>query len=46
MTLHVRYSSRLDLLADDLADRLARPPDDPFEQIVVAVPTAGVRDWL
>src|SRR5215217_9359335 len=46
MTLHVRYASRLDLLAEELADRLADPPDDPFEPIVVAVPTAGVRDWL
>ena len=46
MTLHVRYSSHLDLLADELAEQLATPPADPFEPIVVAVPTAGVRDWL
>ena len=46
MTLHVRYSSHLDLLADELAEQLATPPADPFEPIVIAVPTAGVRDWL
>lgn len=46
MTLHVRHASRLDLLADELAEQFAQPPSDPFERIVVAVPTAGVRDWL
>lgn len=46
MTLHVHHGPRLAPLAGALADLLADPLDDPFATEVVAVPTAGVRDWL
>ena len=46
MTLFVQHGPHLGALADELAKRLADPPADPLEPIVVAVPTAGVRDWL
>ena len=46
MTLFVHHGPHLAALADELVGHLAEPPDDPFEPIVVAVPTAGVRDWL
>lgn len=46
MTLSVHHSAHLDVLADVLARVLADPVDDPFVAEVVAVPTAGVRDWL
>lgn len=46
MTLHVHRGPHLAPLAGALADILATPPDDPFTPDVVAVPTAGIRDWL
>lgn len=46
MTLHVHPGPHLAPLADDWAARLATPLDDPLAAEVVAVPTAGVRDWL
>ena len=46
MTLYVQHGPHLSALADSLAEYLGDAPADPFEPIVVAVPTAGVRDWL
>lgn len=46
MTLHVHHGSRLASLAGALADILADPLADPFATEVVAVPAAGIRDWL
>jgi len=46
MTLFIRHGPDLAALADELAGHLDDPPGDPFEPVVVAVPTAGVRDWL
>lgn len=46
MTLYVHHGSRLAGLAHTLAGLLADPLDDPFETEVVAVPTAGVREYL
>ena len=46
MALHIHHSSHLVPLVDALAAVLAEPLADPFTTEVVAVPTAGVRDWL
>lgn len=46
MALYVHHGSRLADLADTLAELLGDPLDDPFEAEVIAVPTAGVRDYL
>ena len=46
MALHIHHGPQLAPLAAGLARRLAAPGGDPFEALVVAVPTAGVRDWL
>ena len=46
MTLRVFHGPRLGPLADELVATLAEPLADPFTPEVVAVPTAGVRDWL
>src|SRR5918999_851171 len=46
MALHVHHRPRLAQLADELVRRLAAPASDVFEPTVVAVPTAGMRDWL
>lgn len=46
MALVVHLGSQLGPLADGLVARLAEPGGDPFAAPVVAVPTAGVRDWL
>ena len=46
MALHVHHGPQLAPLAAGLVRRLAAPGGDPFEALVVAVPTAGVRDWL
>jgi exodeoxyribonuclease V gamma subunit len=46
MALYVHHGTRLAALADGVVQRLAAAGGDPFERLVVAVPTAGVRDWL
>jgi len=46
VTLYVHQGNHLEALADGLAGVLAEPLDDPFQAEVVAVPTAGVRDFL
>ena len=46
MALYVHHGPQLAPLATGLVERLAAPAGDPFERLVVAVPTAGVRDWL
>jgi exodeoxyribonuclease V gamma subunit len=46
MALFVHHGAQLAPLADGLAGRLAAPRGDPFEPIVVGVPTAGMRDWI
>ena len=46
MALHVHHGPQLAPLAAGLVQRLAAPAGDVFEPLVVAVPTAGVRDWL
>jgi exodeoxyribonuclease V gamma subunit len=46
MALFVHHGSQLGPLAAGLVQRLAAPIGDVFERLVVAVPTAGVRDWL
>ncbi|WP_162941510.1 exodeoxyribonuclease V subunit gamma [Desertimonas flava] len=46
MTLYVHQGNHLEVLADGLAAVFAQPLDDPFRSEVVAVPTAGVRDYL
>jgi len=44
--LEVVHASRPQLLVGALAERIARPSDDPLLAHVVAVPTLAVRDWL
>ena len=46
MTLHVHRGTSTDVLADGLADLLARPLEDPFAEEVVAAPAKGVERWL
>ena len=46
MALFVHHGSQLGPLAAGLVQRLAAPEGDVFDRLVVAVPTAGVRDWL
>ncbi len=46
MALHLHRAPRTDLLADTLADLLARPLDDPLAQELVVVPAKGVERWL
>ncbi len=46
MGLHIHHGSHLCELTEALADLLATPLADPFTTEVIAVPTAGVRDWL
>ena len=46
MTLHIHHGPHLAPLTDSLATLLAAPLADPFASEVIAVPTAGVRDWL
>ncbi|HEY4332873.1 MAG TPA: exodeoxyribonuclease V subunit gamma [Ilumatobacteraceae bacterium] len=46
LSLHIHHSSHLLPLTASLADLLGDPLPDPFMTEVVAVPTAGVRDWL
>ena len=44
MLIHV--GSHPDELVGGLCEMLASPPDDPFAQEVVAVPTRGIERWL
>jgi exodeoxyribonuclease V gamma subunit len=46
VTLRIHRAERTDLLADGLADLLARSLDDPFAEEVVVVPARGVERWL
>lgn len=46
MSLFVHHAPHLGPLGDALASLLGRPLPDPFEAEVVAVPTAGLRDWV
>lgn len=44
--LHVHVAERADALVEALANELAAPPDDPFAEDLVAVPTRGVERWV
>ena len=44
--LYVHRSERADLLAEQLAQILRKPLDDPLTPELVAVPTRGVERWL
>ncbi|MCW2855341.1 MAG: helicase/exodeoxyribonuclease gamma subunit [Marmoricola sp.] len=46
MTLHLHRADSTDVLAGALAQVLAVPLADPFEQEVVVVPAKGVERWL
>ncbi len=46
MGLHIHHGAQLTDLCDALAALLESPLSDPFAAEVVAVPTAGIRDWL
>lgn len=46
MGLHIHHGSHLLELVESYASLLAIPLADPFTCEVIAVPTAGVRDWL
>ena len=46
MALYIHHGPQLAPLATGVVDRLTAIGSDPFERRVVAVPTAGVRDWL
>jgi exodeoxyribonuclease V gamma subunit len=46
VTLHLHRAASTDLLAGALADVLAVPLPDPFDQEVVVVPAKGVERWL
>ncbi|KLL95497.1 hypothetical protein NJ76_25785, partial [Rhodococcus sp. IITR03] len=44
--LILHRAERTGILADALAEVLAKPLDDPFAREVVAVPARGVERWL
>ncbi|MCD9623990.1 exodeoxyribonuclease V subunit gamma [Rhabdothermincola salaria] len=44
--MHLSVAGSLEPLADQLADALAVPLDDPFAREVVVVPGDGLRRWL
>lgn len=46
MALHIHHGPHLAPLTDSLVSVLATPLADVFASEVIAVPTAGVRDWL
>ena len=46
MALLIHVGSHPDELVGGLCEMLASPPDDPFVQEVVAVPTRGIERWL
>src|SRR5688500_16209073 len=46
MTLHLHHGTSTGVLADGLAELLARPLTDPFAEEVVVVPAKGVERWL
>jgi exodeoxyribonuclease V gamma subunit len=46
VSLVIHHGPHLGPLGDALAQLLTEPLADPFATEVVAVPTAGVRDWL
>ena len=46
MALHIHHGAQLTGLCHALATLLETPLSDPFATEVVAVPTAGIRDWL
>ena len=46
MGLHIHHGAQLTGLCHALASLLEAPLSDPFATEVVAVPTAGIRDWL
>ena len=46
MALLIHVGSHPDELVGGLCEMLASPPDDPFAQEVVAVPTRGIERWL
>ncbi len=46
MTLHVHHAPDTELLAAGLAEVLAEPTGDPFDEEVVVVPAKGVERWL
>ena len=46
MALHIHHGPHLQALTESLSTLLAVPLPDPFAPEVIAVPTAGMRDWL
>ncbi len=46
MALHVHVRSHPQQLVSELCDLLAVPPQTPFTQDLVAVPTRGIERWL
>ncbi|WP_313409745.1 exodeoxyribonuclease V subunit gamma, partial [Aeromicrobium sp.] len=46
MTFHLHRAERTDVLADDLAELLAQPTDDPFATELVVVAAIGTERWL
>jgi len=46
VALLIQVGSHPDELVGGLCEMLASPPDDPFAQEVVAVPTRGIERWL
>ena len=46
MALHIHHGPHLAPLTDSLVSVLAAPLADVFASEVIAIPTAGVRDWL
>jgi exodeoxyribonuclease V gamma subunit len=46
VTLHLHRGTDTTVLADGLAELLAKPPEDPFAEELVVVPAKGVERWL
>ncbi len=44
--LKVYLSNRLEVLVDELANKLRSPLDNPFDRERIAVQSAGMRSWL
>ncbi len=46
MALRLHRAERADVLVGGLATVLAEPPEDPFSEDLVAVPSQGVERWI
>ena len=44
--VHLHRGTSTTVLAEELAELLAEPPDDPFAEELVVVPAKGVERWL